>query len=83
MSQVYNTFDVELSEKEHTIEELNTRIVALQAENQGLRAKYDQNTEIPLLYYGAEDELFDGEIRDQVLEMLQNQLSCVKRNIFY
>ena len=80
VSQVYNTFDVELSEKEHTIEELNTRIVALQAENQGLRAKYDQNTEIPLLYYGAEDELFDGEIRDQVLEMLQNQLSCVKKD---
>ncbi len=24
--------------------------------------------------------MFDGEIRDQVLEMLQNQLSCVKKD---
>ena len=80
VSEVYETFSAELSEKERTIEELNTRIMALQAENQGLRAKYDQNMETPLLYYGAEEELFDGEIKDHILEMLQSQLSCVKKD---
>lgn len=72
-------FGEELEEKEHTIEELNNRVMALQAENQGLRAKYDQITEIPLLYYGTEDELFEGEIKDQILGMLSNQLKNVKK----
>ena len=47
---VYDSFGAELEEKEHTIEELNNRIMALQVENQGLRAKYEQVTEIPLVY---------------------------------
>ena len=79
VSEVYDNFAEELEEKERTIEELNNRIMALQAENQGLRAKYDQVTEIPLLYYGIEDELFDGEIKDQILEILNNQLKHVKK----
>ena len=51
----------------------------MQAENQGLRAKYEQVTEIPLIYYGVEDELYEGEIKDQILEMLHNQMSQVKK----
>ena len=79
VTEVYDNFSSELEEKERTIEELNNRIMALQAENQGLRAKYEQVTEVPLLYYGVEDELYDGEIKDQILEMLENQLNCVKK----
>ena len=80
VSEVYDTFSTELCDKERTIEELNTRIMALQAENQGLRAKYDQSAETPLLYYGEEDELFEGEIKEHILEMLRNQLTCVKKD---
>ena len=79
VSAVYDNFGEELKEKEHTIEELNNRIMALQAENQGLRAKYEQVTEVPLLYYGIEDELYEGEIKDHILEMLSNQLNSVKK----
>lgn len=79
VSEVYENFSDELEEKEHTIEELNNRVMALQAENQGLRAKYEQITEIPLLYYGVEDELYEGEIKDHILEMLQRQMSQVKK----
>ena len=79
VSEVYENFSDELEEKEHTIEELNNRVMALQAENQGLRAKYEQVTEIPLLYYGVEDELYEGEIKDHILEMLQRQMSQVKK----
>lgn len=79
VSEVYENFSGELEEKERTIEELNNRVMALQAENQGLRAKYERVTEVPLLYYGIEDELYEGEIKDQILEMLQNQMSQVKK----
>ena len=68
VSEVYENFSDELEEKERTIKELNNRVIALQAENQGLRAKYEQVTEIPLIYYGVEDELYKGEIKDQILE---------------
>ena len=80
VAEGYDTFSTELCDKERTIEELNTRIMALQAENQGLRAKYDQSAETPLLYYGEEDELFEGEIKEHILEMLRNQLTCVKKD---
>lgn len=79
VSEVYENFSDELEEKERTIKELNNRVIALQAENQGLRAKYEQVTEIPLIYYGVEDELYEGEIKDQILEMLHNQMSQVKK----
>ena len=48
-------------------------------ENQGLRAKYERITEVPLLYYGIENELYDGEIRDQVLEVLNSYLGNIKK----
>ena len=79
ISEVYDNFDSELKEKEKTIEELNNRIMALQAENQGLHAKYDQVAESPLLFYGLEEELFEGEIREQILEMLKDHLKHVQK----
>lgn len=79
VSEVYENFSDELEEKERTIEELNNRVMALQAENQGLRAKYEQVTEIPLIYYGEEDELYEGEIKDHILEALQKQMQQVKK----
>ena len=79
VSEVYENFSDELEEKERTIEELNNRVMALQAENQGLRAKYEQVSEIPLNYYGEEDELYEGEIKDHILETLQKQMKQVKK----
>ncbi len=75
VTEVYNSFDKELEDQKKMIEDLNNRVVALQAENQGLRAKYDQLSEIPLLYYGNEDDLYDGEIKDQLLEVIREQIS--------
>ena len=79
VSEVYENFSDELKEKEHAIEDLNNRVMALQIENQRLRAKYERVTENPLLYYGEEDELYEGEIKDQILEILQTQLNQVKK----
>lgn len=79
VSEVYENFSDELEEKKRTIEELNNRVMALQAENQGLRAKYEQVSEIPLIYYGEEDELYEGEIKDHILETLQKQMQQVKK----
>jgi len=79
VDEVYSSFDAELKENEKTIEDLNNRIIALQAECQGLRAKLGTMNEIPLLVYGEEEEFYEGEIRDQILEMLNAHLKLVPK----
>ena len=59
---------------------MNNRIIALQAECQGLRAKLGTMNEIPLLVYGEEEEFYEGEIRDQILEMLEAHLKHVPKD---
>ena len=80
VDEVYDSFGAEQEEKEKTIEELNNKIIALQAENQGLHAKVDSLGEVPLLFYGAEEEFYEGEIRDQILEMLEGCRHHVQKN---
>lgn len=76
--ELYLVFDEQLSDQARTIEEQNKRIAALEQENQGLRNKIDGMDEIPLLYYGEEDELYDGEIREIILDILANSLKGEK-----
>lgn len=67
---LYEVFEAQLSEYETNIDSLNNRITALVQENQGLRAKLDCMDEVPLLYFGEEEELYEGEIKDIVLDIL-------------
>lgn len=39
----------------------------------------EDDSEVPLLYYGIEEELYEGEIKDHILEMLNSQLKSVKK----
>lgn len=77
---VYDNFDGELKEKDKTIEELNNRIIALTAENQGLHSKLDAVNDVPLLFYGVEEELYEGEIKEFILEILNEKLSHLPPN---
>lgn len=72
---LYEVFETQLSEYEANIEGLNNKILALTQENQGLRCKLDSMDEVPLLYFGEEEEFYEGEIRDIVLDMLSD---CAK-----
>lgn len=76
--ELYAVFDEQLSEQAKTIEEQNRRIIALEQENHGLRNKIDGMDELPLLYFGEEDELYDGEIREIVLDILSEYLKVLK-----
>ena len=76
--ELYAVFDEQLSEQTKTIEEQNRRIMALEQENHGLRNKIDGMDELPLLYFGEEDELYDGEIREIVLDILSDCLKILK-----
>ena len=79
VDEVYNNFGIELEEKEKIIKEQNNKIIALQMENQGLHAKLDTMNEVPLLFYGLEEEKYEGEIRDQILEMLGEHIKHIEK----
>ena len=70
--------DDELKSMSQKIDELTKRNDALIAENQGLRTKINGLGQEPILYFGTEDEFFDGEIKEFVLSALTNELSSTK-----
>jgi hypothetical protein len=80
MTQVYETFDEDLRILQEKVAELTRANEALQYENQGLRAKYAENDETPMLYYGDEKEFFTGEIRDMVLGAVEDALNATEKS---
>lgn len=72
--ELYEVFNEQLKEQATTISELSNRISALEQENSGLHNKLNGMDEIPLLFFGEEDELYDGEIREILLDILSDNL---------
>lgn len=66
----FEKFDEDLDELQRQIEELTSKNEALRYENQGLRAKLNSTGSIPLLFFGNEDDFYEGEIKDIVLSVL-------------
>lgn len=78
--QLYKELDNELTDNELTvemmqekIEMLNSRLIAVQAERDGLQVKLDNLSAKPVLYAGDENELYSGEIKAIVLDALSDQ----------
>ena len=78
--QLYKELDNELTDNELTVEKmqekietLNGRLLAVQAERDGLQAKLDNLSAKPVLYAGEEMELYSGEIKAIVLDALSDQ----------
>ena len=77
--EVYETFNEDLQELQERVAELMKANEALQYENQGLRAKYASSDAVPMLYFGEEEEFYEGEIRDMVLGVLDEALAATER----
>lgn len=68
--QLIESVDEELTRLQRQVDRLTKTIDSLTYENQGLRAKLDSSEDIPILYLGDEDEFFQGEIREMILDAL-------------
>lgn len=66
--------DNELNDLKSRIAELTKENDALAVENHGLRNKLDSMSDIPLLVFGGEDEFFETEIKQIILETLEEAL---------
>lgn len=64
-------FDEELKRLRKQIEDLTRTYDALTYENQGLRAKLDR---VPILCLGDEDEFYQGEIKEMILDAIDEKL---------
>ena len=68
--KILDGFDNELRYLQKQVEELTRANESLQIENQGLKARIDESSEVPLIYSGRETDLYPGEIRDLLLTVL-------------
>ncbi|MCM1232552.1 MAG: hypothetical protein NC489_20705 [Ruminococcus flavefaciens] len=72
--RILDSFDEDLKRLQKQIEDLTRTNDALTYENQGLRAKMDNVDLIPILYLGDEDDFYQGEIKEMILDTIDEKL---------
>ena len=72
-----NVFEEQISKTEFLNKELSNDVQRLMLENQTLRMRLASKDQKPLLYMGEEIEFYEGEIREIILEILDDN----KRNL--
>lgn len=78
VDSIYAEFDEDIKELQRQVDELSKANEALRCENLGLRSKMESVESVPILYLGAEDEFYPGEIKDMVLAALEDALRNTK-----
>lgn len=77
IQEYMDAFDEDLERYKKQIDELTRANTSLQMENQGLRAKLNGAESVPVLYLGDEDEFFQGEIKEMLLDAVNEALKGI------
>ncbi|RHP70425.1 hypothetical protein DXA59_05515 [Clostridium sp. OF03-18AA] len=67
-------FDEDNAKLRQRVEELGRENASLQMENQGLRDKLNNIEEVPVLFIGDEEEFYQGEIKEMILDAVEAAL---------
>lgn len=70
--EIVDTFDYDLKKSEEEMEKIKRRMRELEVENEILRKRVETSDNAPLLYYGYEKELYPGEIKELLIDILSN-----------
>lgn len=74
---LYEEFGEQLKKLEDTNARQNNEIQRLTAEVQGLRMKFSNQSQTPIIFAGEEKDYYEGEIKEIVLEILEEyRKSC-------
>ena len=74
---LYEEFGDQLKKLEDTNARQNNEIQRLTAEVQGLRMKFSEQLHVPIIVAGEEKDLYEGEIKEIILEILEEyKKSC-------
>lgn len=68
--EIVDTFDYDLKKSEEEMEKIRRRMRELEVENEILKKRVETNDNAPLLYYGHEKELYLGEIKELLIDIL-------------
>lgn len=72
--KILDSFEEDMERLEKQIEDLTRTNDALTYENHGLKSKMDRIDQIPVLYLGDEDEFYQGEIKEMILDAINEKL---------
>lgn len=72
--KILDSFDEDLKRLQKQIEDLTRTNDALTYEIQGLRTKMDRVDTIPVLYFGDEDEFYQDEIKEMILDAIDERI---------
>ena len=70
--EIINTFDYDLKKSDEEMEKIRKRMKELEVENEILKKRIESIDSVPLLYYGEEKELYAGEIKELLIDVLSN-----------
>lgn len=79
-AELYEVFEEQLSKMEEINQELNREIQRLTIENQVLRMRLASRDQQPLIYMGEEVDFYEGEIREIILEILEDYSRNVQKD---
>lgn len=71
-NKLLDAFDADMQKLQKENESMAQKIERLEYENEVLRERLDNLNQKPLLFMGNEPDMFEGEIRDYVLEILDD-----------
>lgn len=79
MNEVYETFDGDITDLQKKLDYLTRESDNLRIENSCLRAKIGASGSVPVIVQGNEEDLYPDEIRDMLLEIMNNALNNVEK----
>ena len=69
---IVETFDVDLKKTDEENSRLKQRVSDLETENRILKERLNSINEKPLLVYGKEEEVYPGEIKELLIDILES-----------
>ena len=74
VDKVYEVFEDDISSREQKIEQLISDNKKLENDNKALWARLEKKDDIPVIVQGNEEELYVGEIKEIILELVADAL---------
>ena len=77
--KILDDFEEDMRKLREQVEQLSRANDALTSENYGLRSKINSTDQVPVLFGGDEEEFYPGEIREMILDSLDETLKSINQ----
>ncbi len=75
--KILDGFEEDMRKLQEQVEQLSRANDALTSENYGLRAKINSVDKVPVIFLGDEEEFYSGEIKEMILDAIEESLKAV------